>query len=47
MEKEYLGLFPTNQSKEILKKTEEMVNKIRTLIRSITSNSGDYNEKKN
>ena len=46
MEKKYLGLFPTNQSKQILKKTEEMWNKIRILIRSITSNSGYYNEKK-
>ena len=41
----YLTLVPTNESKEIIKKCEELWSKIRNLIRSITKNSDDYNEK--
>ena len=37
----YLTLVPTNESKEKIKKYE----KIRKLIRSITKNSNDYDEK--
>ena len=40
----YLTLVPTNESKEITKKIEELWNKIRDLIRSITKNSYDYDE---
>ena len=39
----YLTL--TNESKEKAKKYEELWNKIRCLIRSITKNSDDYDEK--
>ena len=38
-------LVPTNKSKEKLKKCEELWIKIRNLIRSITKNSDDYDEK--
>ena len=41
----YLTLVPTNESKEIIKKYEELWSKIRDLIRSITKNSDDYDEK--
>ena len=41
----YLTLAPTNESKEKVKKYEELWNKIRDLIRSITKNSNDYDEK--
>ena len=41
----YLTLVPTNESKEIIKKYEELWSKIRDLIRSITKNSNDYDEK--
>ena len=34
-----------NKSKEILKKYEELWNKVRDLIRSITNNPGNYDEK--
>ena len=34
----YLILVPTNESKEIIKRYEELWNKIRDLIRSITKN---------
>ena len=37
--------FATNESKEIIKKYEEIWSKIRDLIRSITKNSDDYHEK--
>ena len=37
----YLTLVPTNESKEIIKKCEELWSKIRNLIRSITKNSDD------
>ena len=38
----YLTLVPTNESKEIIKKYEELWNKIRDLIRSIIKKSDDY-----
>ena len=41
----YLKLVPTNESKEIIKKYEELWSKIRDLISSITKNSNHYNEK--
>ena len=40
-----LTLVPTNESNEIIKKYEELLNKIRDLIRSITENSDDYDKK--
>ena len=42
---EYLTLVPTNESKEKIKKNEELFIKIRDLIRSINKNSDDYDEK--
>ena len=44
-ESEYLTLVPTNKSKEKIKKYEEMQSKIKDLVRSITKNSVDYDEK--
>ena len=41
----FLTLVPTNKSKEIIKKYEELWSKIRDLIRSITKNSDYYDEK--
>ena len=41
----YLILVPTNESKEKIKKYEELWNKIRDLIRSIFENSDYYDEK--
>ena len=41
----YLALVPTNESKEKAKKYEELWIKIRDLIRSITKNLDDYDEK--
>ena len=41
----YLTLIPTNESKEIIKKYEELWSKIRYFIISITKNSDDYDEK--
>ena len=41
----YLTLDPTNESKEKIKRYEELWSKIRDLIRSITKNSDDYDEK--
>ena len=38
----YLTLVPTNESKEIIKKYEELWNKIRDLIRSVIKKSDDY-----
>ena len=38
-------LVPTNESKEKIKKYKEIWSKIRNLIRSITKNSDDYDEK--
>ena len=40
----HLSLVPTNESKEKIKKYGELWSKIRDLIRSITKNSGDYDE---
>ena len=39
-----MTLVPTNESKEIITKYEELLNKIRDLIRSITKKSDDYVE---
>ena len=41
----YLMLVPTNDSKEKVKKYEELWSKIRDLIRSMTKNSDHYDEK--
>ena len=41
----YLTLVSTNESKETIKKYEELWSKIRDLIRSVTKNSDDYDEK--
>ena len=41
----YLTLVPNNESKEKIKKYEELWSKIRDLIRSMTKNSDDYDEK--
>ena len=41
----HLTLIPTNESKEIIKMYEELLSKIRDLIRSITKRSNDYDEK--
>ena len=41
----YLTLVPTNESKEKIKKYEELWNKIRDLIWLITKNSDDYDAK--
>ena len=40
-----MRLVPTNESKEIIKKYEELWNRIRYLIILITKNSDDYDEK--
>ena len=40
----YLTLVPTNKSKEIIKKYEELWSKIRYLIKSVTKNSDNYDE---
>ena len=40
----YLALVPTNESKEKIKKYEELWSKIRDLIRLTTKNSDDYDE---
>ena len=42
---EYLRLVPTNESKEKIKKYEELWSKTRDLIRPITKNTNDYDEK--
>ena len=44
-ENKYQTLIPTNQSKEKIKNYEELWIKIRDLIRSITRNLDDYDEK--
>ena len=44
-ENKYLTLVPTNESKEKTKKFGELWSKIRDLIRSITKNSNDFDEK--
>ena len=38
-------LVPNDENKDTLKKYEEMWSKIRDLIRSVTNNRDDYNEK--
>ena len=40
-----MTLVSTNESKEKIKKYEQLWNKIRDLIRSITKNSDEYKEK--
>ena len=40
----YLMLVPTNESKEIIKKYQELWSKIKDLIRSVTKNSDDFDE---
>ena len=42
---EYLTFVPTNESKDKIKKYEELWIRIRDLIRSITKNLDDYDEK--
>ena len=44
-ENKYPTLVPINESKEKIKKYEELWIKIRDLIRSITNNADDYDEK--
>ena len=41
----YLTLVLTDESKEIMKKYEELQGKIRDIIRSVTNNSDSYIEK--
>ena len=41
----YLALVPSNESKEKIKKYEELWIKIRDLIRSVTKKSDDYDKK--
>ena len=41
----YLRIVPTNESKKIIKKYEDQWSKIRDLIRPLTKNSNDYDEK--
>ena len=41
----YLTLVSTNESKEVIKKYEELWSKISYLTSSITKNSDDYNKK--
>ena len=41
----YLTLIPTGESKDTQKKYEKLWDKIRDLIRSITDNSNNYDEK--
>ena len=43
-ENKYLTLFPTNESKEKIKKYKELWIKIRNLIISVTKKSDDYDE---
>ena len=44
-ESKHLTLVPTNESKEKIKEYEELRSKIRDLVRSVTKNSDDYDEK--
>ena len=41
----YLTLVPTNESKEKIKRYEELLIKIRDLIRLVTKKADDYDEK--
>ena len=43
-ENKYQALAPTNKSREIFKKSEELWSKIIDLIRSVTNNSDDYDK---
>ena len=45
-ENKYLTLVPTNESKEIIKEYDELWNKIKDLIRTMTKKSDDYDESK-
>ena len=40
-----MKLVPTNEGKIIIKKYEEMCSKIKDIIRSITNNSDNYDDK--
>ena len=40
-----MTLVPNNESKEIIKKYEELWSKIKNQIKTITNNSSDYDEK--
>ena len=44
-ESKYLTLVPTNEDRDKIKKHDELLSKIRNLIRSIAKNSHKYNEK--
>ena len=44
-ENKYLTLVPTNETKENFKRYEELWSKIRDLIRSVTKNWDDFDEK--
>ena len=44
-ENKYLTLVPTNKSKELMKKYEKLLSKSRNLIKSISKNSDDHDEK--
>ena len=41
----HLMVFPTDESKEVTNKYQELWSKIKDLISSITKNSDDYDEK--
>ena len=41
----YLTLVPANESKEKIKKYQELRSKIRDLVKTITKNSDDYDGK--
>ena len=41
----YLTLVPSNESKEKIKKYEELRSKIKDLIRSVTKNADNYDKK--
>ena len=41
----YLTLAPSNESKEKIKKYEELRSKIKDLIRSVTKNADNYDKK--
>ena len=44
-ENKYLTLVPTKESKEKIKKYKKLLSKIKDLIKSITKNSDDFDEK--
>ena len=45
LKRKYLTLVPTNERKEKIQRYEELWGKIRDLIRSVTKDSDDYDEK--